>query len=95
MGNGDKATLQERGKGFPEVLMCSQSWELLDGICGLMALEGKGKEQQVSTLDIVTVQLEDWTQKPSSAKSTPPKTQHKNVLSTLAQSRESNMTSSL
>lgn len=41
MGNGDKATLQERGKGFPDVLMCSQGWELLDGIRGLMALEGK------------------------------------------------------
>lgn len=49
MGNGDKATLQERGKGFPDVLMCSQGWELLDGIRGLMALEGK-EEQLLLTL---------------------------------------------
>lgn len=56
-----------------------------------MALEGKGKEQQVSTLHIFTVKLEDWTHMPNSAKSLFQRTQHKNVLSTLAQSRDSNM----
>lgn len=53
--------------------------------------KGRERNKRLSILHIFTVKLEDWTQMPNSAKSLFQRTQHKNVLSTLAQSRESNM----
>lgn len=47
--------------------MCTQCWELLHRTHGLMFLEGKGKEQQVSIPEIFIVKLEDVL-KPNSAK---------------------------
>lgn len=74
--------------------MYTQCWELLDGKDHLTALEGKGKEQQVSIPKIFTAKPEDF-EKPNSAKSIIQRTHRKNVVNTLAQSRGSNMTISL